>query len=339
MNQTDHINLIHKQLSGEISASELDRLNQWVALSEDNKFIVESITLTWNNAAMDDGALENLAGDIDLDYEFSLLDSRIKEDLAVQQMEDTPVITMRRKYWSVAAGFALLIGIATTVLLMNDFGATSMAEISTGNETKEIILADGSSIRLNANSSLSYPIDFDGDTREVSFEGEAFFDIAKDPNHPFIIHTPYEDVTVLGTSFNVRAYEKEPNSQVAVATGKVKVSNGLGDVTLLPNEKVLVDHSSGVMAEDETIALNELSWFTNTIVFEDALMPDVLDDLSAHYNIGFDYDYNQFSECHFTSTFVNEELSEILTVISKVLDCSFENDGAGNYILVGGGCQ
>ena len=84
-----------------------------------------------------------------------------------------------------------------------------------------IELADGSKIWLNADSKVQYPALFNGSTREVYLNGEAFFDIAKNPSKPFIIHLSNGTVRVLGTSFNIKAYDNEPVVETSVATGKV----------------------------------------------------------------------------------------------------------------------
>jgi len=209
----------------------------------------------------------------------------------------------------------------------------------TSNEMKEIVLADGSMIHLNANSSFTYPLSFNQDKREVQLKGEGFFEVAKDKNHPFIIHTGYEDVTVLGTSFNVRAYPNEGASEISVSKGKVSVTNGLNEQILLPNQKAIVTRDSKKIIFETSASLNETAWHTGTISFTDAMVPEVFSDLEDYYNIHFNYDKSKLKNCHFTSTFVNEDLSTVLVTISTVLNVSIEPQENDTYLLVGGGCQ
>lgn len=105
---------------------------------------------------------------------------------------------------------------------------------------KEVLLPDQSVIYLNAASSLSVPSDFGDKKREVILIGEAFFKIHKDPSHPFIIHSGKILTTVLGTSFNIKAYEEDKNVEISVATGKVKVElhNKNGQLIQLANSMI-----------------------------------------------------------------------------------------------------
>ena len=100
---------------------------------------------------------------------------------------------------------------------------------------------------LNADSKLTYDENFRGDYREVSLEGEAFFDVVKDKTRPFIIHTKTLDIRVLGTAFNVSAYESEKNTETALFRGSVEVTlhnNPEKKIVLKPNEKLMVNNKS-----------------------------------------------------------------------------------------------
>lgn len=339
MNQTDYISLIYKQLSNDISDEELIQLNEWLGLSDENKEEAEYIALVWNETEVAPHQLESLAQEVDVDKEFNLLINRIKADEDLNK--EAKIIPLPgKKYWGIAAGFALIVGLATTFILLNNFGGNAnWVEIKTGESEQEVLLADGSSIHLNANSSLRYPNEFKDANREVELTGEAFFDIAKDPTHPFIVHTPYEDVTVLGTSFNVRAYEHEPNSEVAVVTGKVEVNSGVTKTVLLPFEKAVVDHSSHVMGTEKTESLNESAWHTKIIKFDDTPIALVLADLEAFYQISFTYSNPDLANCSFTSTFKDDNLDTVFVTLETVLGVTITEKSKGNYVIEGGGCK
>lgn len=338
MSRIDHISLIHKQLSNDISAEELVQLQDWINESDENKLTAESITLVWESTEMDDEQILLLAGEVDLDTEFALLNARISKD----EKLTTKVIPMWRKYIGIAAALAALIGVGSYVLL-NELGdEPQWVEFETCDQTEKIILADGSIIHLNAYSYIKYPTEFTGDTRDVELSGEAFFDIVKDAEHPFTVHTPFEDVIVLGTSFNVRAHSCESNSEVSVTTGRVKVDNGTAKQILLPNEKVVVNHSTGFMERQLTENLNENAWLTNLMVFEDAAMPEVLDDLETYFDVEFTVENSELLNCPFNASFnfaENDNLSTVLKTISRVFGTTPEKTSEGDFILVGGSCQ
>ena len=110
--------------------------------------------------------------------------------------------------------------------------------VSTLAETRTVHLPDGTSVTLNHYSSLSYPERFKSDNREVELSGEAYFEVSKDPKHPFIVQTETIDVQVLGTHFNVDAYQNNPDVKTTLLTGSVAVSNKSKSVRMIlkPNE-------------------------------------------------------------------------------------------------------
>lgn len=337
MSQDKYIDLIHKELTNELSPQETEQLSAWINMSEANKMLADDIRYTWNLTEKSDVDIEN-SFTVDLNADFKLLMDRINGDK--EKETETKVIPLFRRGWVAAAGLALILGLASTFYFTSDsFTKRNWELAETGNKTEIIQLSDGSTVHLNANSSLYYPTSFDGENRTVELNGEGFFDVAKDANHPFIVETPFEKVTVLGTSFNVRAFDDEPNSEIAVSTGKVSVESKLTDIVLEPNDKAIVDHSSGVMEYKETETLNELAWITGELEFHDFAIPDVLHDLENQYDITFEYDYQTWENCLFTATFTTDDLNTILVSISTVLGAEINETENKVYQLSGGGCQ
>lgn len=141
----------------------------------------------------------------------------------------------------------------------------SKGSISTGmGERRIVILGDGTKVVLNANSSLSI-----GDyilSRNVNLEGEAFFDVKKDPEKPFTVHGGGLHIKVLGTSFNVRAYRGIQNTTVSVKTGKVKVDDNKKNLyTLSPNENILYDSKSNDFTLEYAVYPLETSWLSEEV--------------------------------------------------------------------------
>lgn len=124
-----------------------------------------------------------------------------------------------------------LIGVAASLLLLLTFYLLNeknwfdgQQEISTMEERRKVVFPDGSTVWLNKNSILNYPKSFGGDNRRVTLQGEGYFDVVRDSEHPFIIETGQTLVEVVGTSFNVRDYRKEGMTQIAVNTGTLRVT-------------------------------------------------------------------------------------------------------------------
>jgi transmembrane sensor len=121
----------------------------------------------------------------------------------------------------------------------------------------KMILADGSSVTLNADSRLKYPASFDGPTREVYLTGEAFFDIQKDPDHPFIIHTDKMIIRVLGTSFNVKSYPGDASMETTLLQGSVEVTfpdRPADKIILRPSDKLVIRNTPATADSADVIA-------------------------------------------------------------------------------------
>ena len=115
----------------------------------------------------------------------------------------------------------------------------------------QITLADGSRVTLNAASALTYPAEFTGDLREVTLEGEAYFEVAKNTGKPFIVHTPKQRLEVLGTSFNIQAYSNETAVKTTVLTGSVRVSRG-ADSGAKQKSRILIPRQQSIVSDSET---------------------------------------------------------------------------------------
>lgn len=345
MSATDYISLIYKDLAKEISSDEKLLLEAWVDADVENSLLVEQLKLIWDNAEVDDLGISPIY--VDLDAEFNFLKQRLEADERDVKtatpgkisQEKTKMIKLSPRFWGMVAGLALLIGM--TWFFSSQYGnGNDFAEIQTGDDAKEILLADGTRIHMNANSSLKYPTTFNGEMREVEFRGEAFFEVAKDSKHPFIIHTPYEEVTVLGTSFNVRAYENEPNSEIAVRTGSVKVNSGLASVILEPNDKAIVDHSSKAMGVEKTESLNELAWHTKSIRFNNTPLSVVFSDLEDFYHVTLKVANASILNCPYTDSFgENDNFETAIQSIATVFGISVKKEDETHFTLVGGSCQ
>lgn len=158
-------------------------------------------------------------------------------------------------------------------------------------ERKYIVLADGSKIWLSPSSSFSYPDQFNGNLREVKLEGEAFFQIAKDKKHPFIIHTGDMSTRVVGTSFEIDAYKTQQHFMVTVVTGVVRVYlpklNGVAkqEVVLKPYQRVTYNKTNGKLAASACPEANQtLLKKTGIINSRSMTLGELINELSEYYN-------------------------------------------------------
>lgn len=217
----------------------------------------------------------------------------------------------------------------------------------------KMILSDGSSIVLQPNSSLRYPQSFDPDHRQVYLEGEALFDIARDPRRPFLVYANELVTKVLGTSFSVRAYENEPNVIVEVRSGKVSVfPQPVGTETedtdnprreglvLSPNQQAVYSREDARLTkslfENPSLLIPEEE--QRNFEFVDAKMQDVFEALEKAYGVEIVYDEEIMSGCYLNASLTDESLQTKLSLICKAVNATYEIMDT-HIIVYGRGCS
>jgi transmembrane sensor len=190
-------------------------------------------------------------------------------------------------------------------------------------------LADGTKVWLNGESVLEFPQTFTGSRREVSLDGEAYFEVAKDAHHPFVVKSKYYTATVLGTSFNATAYS-EHNASIALVEGKVKVSDshGLGEHILKPGDLLTLssDHSFKLTQTDTYPYTQRKEGF---FYYDNTSLRDIMLDLGRWYNktVVFESDKDMNTRLHFVAErkgsmiSVLSELAELADVDIHLSDC------------------
>lgn len=202
-----------------------------------------------------------------------------------------------------------------------------------------VTLSDGSRIWLNAQSRLRYPRTFAGAIRSVELEGEAYFEVSHDPAHPFVIQSRGIRTQVLGTSFNVRAYADEPELEVAVLTGKVRVTdNRQESLTLLPNQKGVYNPAKGGLRQ-KTIgnAADYRAWTQDRLVFEATTVAEIVRLLNRRFAVNIVVKNKAINHCVLTTRFDRPTLDGVLSVVCKYLGARYRRDGA-TILLEGNGC-
>lgn len=152
-----------------------------------------------------------------------------------------------------------------------------------------VILADGTTVHLNAGSKLTYPVRFAGKRRIVALEGEAYFDVAQDEAHPFVVQTHLGEVMVLGTAFNVNAYTNARVCYTTLVRGKVQFSApNVGTVTLQPGEQAIVSANG---TEKRTVDLDEyIGWVNGVYNFKNRSLGEIMETFERWYDIQVYYE-------------------------------------------------
>lgn len=180
-------------------------------------------------------------------------------------------------------------------------------------------LPDGSVVYLNSGSTLSYPLPYDKDERRVTLVGEGYFKIAHNPVKPFIVSVSEDkmQVRVLGTEFNLQAYENEDIIQTTLVNGSVslemKTNRGIRiKEKLVPSEKAVCDLKTGHVSISNVNTVYETDWVNGRLMFKDLPLPEVLKKLSYFYNVRFEIEDSVINTYCFTGVFENKQLNQVL---------------------------
>lgn len=233
----------------------------------------------------------------------------------------------------VFVGLSIFLGLASG--LSNLLFSPVLIESSTvAGQHRKVLLDDGTQIWLNAGSTLRYPEKMDGDTREVYLEGEAFFDVAKDKLHPFIIHTSHMDTKVLGTSFNVQAYADQKNQEVAVVTGKVNVRSikTNKNIYVIPGQKAVLVNKQQLEAESNVDLETISTWRKNILTFDNSTVQEAVSTIERNYNVSVKLQDSKLKEFKIKASFEKLTHEQIIKLLCKTIDASYKKEGASYTI-------
>lgn len=189
-------------------------------------------------------------------------------------------------------------------------------------------LPDGSKVRLNAESQLSFPSFFEDGERIVKLTGEAFFEVEKDSLKPFIVQSGHVQTRVLGTSFNVRAYVEDENIEVALLTGKVQVNNlsDANDSYIIDPGQVIHFDSNGDKKIDLFNYQSVFGWKEGLLIFTDTEFREIIKKLSRWYGVTFHIE-GERPVWKYNGTFSDASLEEVLEVLSSSERFNYQIDG------------
>ncbi len=222
----------------------------------------------------------------------------------------------------------LLLGFLSVFYFQSDKkpGEAAIAEIQCplGVRTK-FVLPDGTTGFLNSSSTLEYPVVF-GNERKVTLMGEAYFDVRHDEERPFVVKTAHLNTKVMGTQFNVIAYENENTEEIILREGEVEVYSRKGQRlgTLESDQKLEFDRDNRRYGISQVESAQYISWTEGKLVFRNESMEDVARRLGRWYNVDIDIQDPELFDYSFRATFMDEPLEEVLKLLSLTAPMSFK---------------
>ncbi|MCK4577284.1 MAG: FecR domain-containing protein [Candidatus Marinimicrobia bacterium] len=345
MSEPSDWTLLARYLAGECSASEKIQVETWMAADTDNRLLVERMQVIWDTpepapvevnvqqlwlqVADQAGLLEQTRG--------RRITDRFRASI------HTVIDTWRyqpatRLVWRYAVVAVLVISLPLLVAnwvgwLPWQSGTQQLITIQMSNaQRSRFVLSDSSSVILDAGSTLRYPEKFARDSRDVFLNGEGFFKVNTDAGRPFTIHASDALIQVLGTKFNVRAWEPDQRVQVAVSEGQVSLrpaSSSTVEVVVINEGEGSVMPLDGKPTEPELIAVDEqLGWMHNEAVFRDVPLKEVLYQVERWYDLSFELAVPSVADERVAIYLRNNSVQDILELISSLTDMPFKRIGS-----------
>ncbi len=191
-----------------------------------------------------------------------------------------------------------------------------------------LTLSDGTRVWLNSETEMTYPVAFSGDKREVSVIGEAFFVVKKERERPFVVRTQQTRTTVLGTAFNVMAYEGKQQTEITLVQGCVAVSAGGKDCRIEPGQQVSVDNVSLQMEKHDVNVAYFISWKEGLFDFDCMKLSELCEKLGRWYDVDFFFENPGLGDKRFTGAVKeNNSLQFMLDFVEKTAGVHFEVKG------------
>ncbi|MBO6661123.1 MAG: FecR domain-containing protein [Roseivirga sp.] len=311
--------LMLKFLSDTATAEEREAMETWMVDSEENAKYIEQLKSLWANAES-----FSLLDSIDLDQNWQGVQSKVNQQKAGNS----------KIFWRIAAAVVFIVSAS---FLAKSLLYSPPEQLSiTAQEQSEFTLPDGSVVTLKKGATLKYPEEFE-DERRVTFEGEAFFDVVSNPQKPFIINADDTETMVLGTSFNLKTATSHTGFELVLVEGKVSFSTPNEKVVLTPGQRVALG-PNGLLEKTENTNRNFQAWQTGTLVFENAKMSDVFQDIGNAYNVRFEMENAAFASCTLTARYDQEDLDSILNTLEILFNTSF-NKQQETILVSGGSCN
>ncbi|HYH14463.1 MAG TPA: FecR domain-containing protein [Flavisolibacter sp.] len=298
--------LLMKYLLEEANSEERTAVENWLAAAEGNKLYFRQLQLLWEQSK----ALAST--------------KTVDENIAWQRFRDrvrheSPAVEAKKRdsiaWWRIAALFILIIGAALFAYKwLNKEEPIHQIAVSAQASTLIDTLPDGSVITLNKNAELSYPSQFNSDSRSIALKGEAFFEVVPDKKKPFMVQVNDVTIRVLGTSFNVRS--ENGITEVIVETGVVQVTRGNRTVELRPKEKLTIKSQDSVLVKEAEIEQLHNYYRTKEFVCDNTPLWRLVEVLNEAYDSTIIIDRPALRNLPISTTFSNESLDQILNVIS-----------------------
>ena len=231
-------------------------------------------------------------------------------------------------YWSmrIAAGLFVPLLLASTWLAYRQFTSTETAAVyamqeitSPAGMRSQVVLPDGSKVWLNAESTLKFPVPFPKDIRNIDLKGEAFFEVVKNQNKPFVVQSGNVQVKVLGTRFDCKAFDEDKTIEVILEEGSVALNSNTtatgAESVLKPGDRAVIEKETGKTQISNEEVQKYIAWHTGKLVFDNTSMEEVASMIERWYGVVVVIKDPEILKYRFTTTFDNESIFHVIELL------------------------
>ncbi len=313
--------LLAKYLAGALSPEEMEKVEEWCALSIENEEIFSKLMR------------------LRVSWEFIQYNTPEHIEKALDRLNATIDGRRRIRLFRFVMRYA-----AVVLLLVSSFYAgwnylkpedCVTITVRQGENVRKVELADGSTVWLKSGSSLKIPETFAVDNRKLSLQGEAFFDVAKNASSPLYVSTNYVNIKVLGTTFNVRTDENSENVETVLASGKIALLDKQWKTVLdmSPGEKVTYNNYKNEYTTEIVDVNICTAWRLNQFVFENVTLREIANQLSVKFNVNINLESSKLARRKFRCVINEDEsLPDILDLLKYLAPIRYKMEGKEIFI-------
>lgn len=332
MEKSAHIELLDRFMRGETSAEEECLLLKWFRDSASREELFSYYKQKWEETSDQKLSMEVQQQMLaEIKKRMHDLDTERKREVRL------PLSAVRQRHWlSYVAAILICVcmGIGSYLYVDRRIGTPhEYVVFADKGQRASLILPDGTKVWLNSHTKVKYGNDYGIEERIVSLTGEAYFEVAKDKEHRFVVRTEQVDVEAVGTSFNVKAYQEDRKITTSLFSGKVKVMADSNCVFLSQGEQALFDKKSGLLSvsTSENIRYADM-WRNNELAFKGETLHDIAVLLNRMYSVEILFESDYIQDYRFSGVIKNNSLDNIFELIS--LTAPIEYRSKGNTIIL-----
>lgn len=327
MNKNNYLQLFEKYLSGVASEEEV---NQIALFMQNDKKLNK-----WLEEEMIDSS-----SDIDINTKMRML-NHIRSKTNHPLQSDKPINTKKKKIVinlkkiANIAAILLPVAIALSVYLYMKLPNDGLLEIVANKGQKaSLVLPEGSSIALNSDSKIIYSNSYNIESRKVQLRGEAYFDVVRDPDKPFIVDCGDVRIKVLGTSFGIKSYEEDHTISIILESGKIQLNTPLEEIEMSPNDYIVYDKQNKTTIIEKVNAKDYTDWRYNRLRFDNEKLETIMKTISRMHNIDIVFENKEIGDMKFTGTIDNTHIESILDAIKLTSSIAYKIDNGIVFLSI-----